>query len=101
MVLASAGAPGGFAPEVFDARVISKGVTLPLLSSSVAGGVPAIVMVGRMVSGPTPYSDVCSAHVCVLVSSTRNFSTSGRVVSSAYAMSWTLGAVSTGPGGRG
>jgi hypothetical protein len=65
------------------ASVCSNGVVVPVLSSSVAGGVPAMLIVGLIVSAPTPYSDVCCDQVWVIVSSVSCASTSGRMVSSA------------------
>jgi hypothetical protein len=52
-------------PERFVARVCSKGVGLPELSSSEAGGVPSMAMVGSWVKAPTAYSLVCVAHSVV------------------------------------
>ncbi len=82
-MLGSAGPHKGSLPDKLLASVISKGVTLPLLSSIVAGGVPAMVIVGSMVSAPTPYSEVCCDHVEVVAISASCASTSGNKVSSA------------------
>jgi len=69
MVLGSAAPHTGVNPVVLVTSVCSNGVTLPVLSLRVIGGVPWIWIVGSFVSAPTPYSPVCSCHVAVWVSS--------------------------------
>src|SRR6185312_15177989 len=92
MVLASSAPHAGLAPEVFD-WIIDRSVA----SLRVVAEVPVTVTTGRMINGPTPYSDVCAAQVLEAASSCRKAFTSVAPESSGNKIGRTRGAERTAP----